>query len=291
MKPLPVVVNPAARGGRSHPPCARLEHVAAGHGWRIEWWETQHPGHATELAREAVAQGREVVAVWGGDGTYNEAARGLVGSETAMIVLPGGTTSVLAYEFAIPRRADAALAVQLEGRRAPMRVGRTDRGQVFLIMLSAGPDSLILTRLPVLLKRWAGKAGITLQAVAVFLTARLPRLTVEADGRSQPVSWCIAGKSRCYGGPWPATPGADPFRPDFELVTLTRFGRPAVVPFFFRIPGGSHVAMAGVERHLAPTFTLTAERPVPYQLDGDAAGWLPVSAAVAPEPLWLMLPG
>lgn len=290
MRDLPVVVNPAARGGRTHPPRRRLEEAAAARGWRIVWQETRRPGHAVELARDAAAAGREVLAAWGGDGTYNEVARGLLGSDTAMIVLPGGTTSVLAYELTIPRRPDAALTAQLAGQRRALRVGRTDHGGVFLVMLSSGPDSLILSRLPGLLKRRGGKVGIMLQALAVFLSARLPVFSVTADGRRKTVSWCIAGKSRCYGGPWRATPGADPFRPDFELVTLNRIGRPAAVPFFFRIPFGSHVRMRGVERTITDEFTLTADGPVPYQLDGDFAGWLPVRVSVAAERLWTMLP-
>lgn len=290
MKVLPVVVNPAARGGRSHPPCSRLEAAAAARGWRIQWQETRCPGHAAELARQAAAEGREVLAAWGGDGTYNEVARGLLGSDTELVVLPGGTTSVLAYELEIPRCPEAALATQLEGRRRALRVGRTDGGKIFLVMLSAGPDSLILATLPELLKRRFGKVGITLQALAVFLSARLPRFSVTANGFTRDVSWCIAGKSRCYGGPWLATPGADPFRPDFEVVTLNRFGRPAAVPFFFRIPGGSHIRMRGVERHMTDEFSLTSDRPVPFQLDGDFAGWLPVRAGIAAESLQVRLP-
>lgn len=290
MRVLPVVVNPAARSGRSHPPRRCLEDAAAARGWRIQWYETRSPGHAVELARQAVADGREILAAWGGDGTYNEVARGLLGSDTAMLILPGGTTSVLAYELEVPRCPEAALAEPLQGRRRPMRVGRTGEGRIFLVMLSVGPDSLILARLPDLLKRRFGKVGIALQAVAVFLSARLPRFTIAANGFQRDVSWCIAGKSRCYGGPWPATPGADPFRPDFELVTLNRFGRPAAVPFFFRIRGGSHIHMRGVERHMACEFSLNSDRPVPFQLDGDFAGWLPVTAGIASESLWVQLP-
>ena len=64
-----------------------------------------------------------MLAVWGGDGTYNEAARGLVDSETALLALPGGTTSVLAYELGIPRDPVRRSLAQLDGERRAMAVG------------------------------------------------------------------------------------------------------------------------------------------------------------------------
>jgi len=274
---LPVIYNPVARGGRTLPPRPRLEEAAAALGYRLTWWQTEASGHATELAARAVRDGLPVVAAWGGDGTYNETARGLAGSGTAMLVLPGGTTSVLAYELGVPRDPVAALVALLGGTRRTMSVARTDTGQLFLLMLSVGPDSVILENLPAVLKRHGGKVGITAQAVVEFARARLPRFAVVSDGRRLDVSWCIVGNSRCYGGPWAGTPGADPFAPGFEVVVLTRHGRLAVVPFFFAIPSGRHLARPGVERFAAATVALEGGEGIPYQLDGDPAGHLPVT--------------
>ncbi len=289
MKTLPVVINPVARGGRRGAPRAALETAAAERGWRVEWWATEAPGHAVELAARAVRERRPLLAVWGGDGTYNEAARGLVGSDTALVALPGGTTSVLAYELGIPRDPAAALSGLLAGRRREMAVGRTDAGGLFLLMLSVGPDALILANLPALLKKRAGKAGITAQAVMEFVHGRLPRFTVSMDGADLDAAWCIVGNGRCYGGPYPATPGADPFTTGFEVVTLTRHGRAAAVPFFFSIPSGRHLNLEGVERRSATEVTLTGDG-VPYQLDGDPAGLLPVTARASDERLAVLVP-
>jgi len=76
---LPVIVNPVARGGRARLPRERLERLATERGMRLEWWATREPGHASELAARAARERHPVLGVWGGDGTYNEAARGLVG--------------------------------------------------------------------------------------------------------------------------------------------------------------------------------------------------------------------
>jgi diacylglycerol kinase (ATP) len=287
---LPVIVNPVARGGRGAPPRDDLERAAAERGMGLEWWETEGAGHASELASKANRDRFQAVAVWGGDGTYNEAARGLVGSETALLALPGGTTSVLAYELGIPRDPLQALCAQLDGQRRAMVVGRTDHGQLFLLMLSAGPDALILSNLPGFLKQRAGKVGITLQAFVEFSRAHLPRFEVALDGRRQQASWCIVGNSRFYAGPFAATPGADPFSPGLETVILTRHGRTAVVHFFFAIGLGRHLRLKGVERHSTAEVALTGDSSIPYQLDGDPAGYLPVTARSTQERVWVVVP-
>jgi diacylglycerol kinase family enzyme len=287
---LPVVVNPVARGGRRTAPRELLQRAAAARGFALEWWETERPGHAVELAARAARDRCPMLAAWGGDGTYNEAARGLVDSDTALVALPGGTTSVLAYELGVPRDPVRALLSQLDGERRALAVAQTDRGERFLLMLSVGPDSLILENLPQWLKLHAGKAGITVQAFVEFARARLPRFEVAVDGARRDASWCIVGNARCYGGPWAGTPGADPFSPGFETVVLTRHGRRAVIPFFFAIPSGRHLRMRGVERFTSREVSLSGPEELPYQLDGDPAGHLPVTARATAERLWVLVP-
>lgn len=287
---LPCIVNPVSRGGRASPPREKLERAAAELGWRLEWWPTRAPGHATELAARAVADGHPVVAVWGGDGTYNEVARGLLNSDSTMLILPGGTTSVLAFELGVSHRPVEALRAQLRGQRRAMSAARTDRGQAFLIMLSVGPDSVILQRVPEVLKRRLGRVGIGVQAVAEFLRGHLPRFRVVLESGEVDASWCIVGNARCYGGPFHATPGADPFSPGLEVVTLDRHGRLEVVPFFFAIPLGTHLRRRGVARRVVSEVRIEGPETIPYQLDGDPVGFLPVRACATDDRVWVLSP-
>jgi diacylglycerol kinase (ATP) len=171
-----------------------------------------------------------------------------------------------------------------------MDVGRTSAGRVFLLMVSAGPDSVILAHVPVSLKRHGGKVGIGMQAVAEFVSGTLPRVKVRIDGVAMDASWCIVGNARCYGGPYHATPGADPFSEGLEVVMLHRHGRRAVVPFFFAIPSGRHLTMPAVSRHKAHRVELSSDGIVPYQLDGDVAGTLPVELRSTGDRLWVLVP-
>ncbi|MCU0233183.1 MAG: hypothetical protein MUE90_04030 [Thermoanaerobaculales bacterium] len=294
MTRVPVILNPIAGGGRLLRHRGRLAAVAAACGAELAIETARSAEETTELAARAAAAGLPLVFAFGGDGTYNAVARGLIGSPTAMGVLPGGTTSVLAYELAVPRPSARAVAALLAGRDREMRVGRSDRGDLVLLMLSAGPDSWVLERLRPSLKRFGGRVGVALQGLVEALgSSSLPRLRVVVDGAVNEAGWVIVGKSRCYGGSWAATPGADPFRGDFEVVAQRTAGRRAALAFLAGIPGGSHLRRADVLRSVATQVRLEpgrADTPVPFQIDGDVIGHLPVELSVDPRPLRVRMP-
>src|SRR5947209_14396731 len=70
--------------------------------YQVDAIDTEKRDHATELTREAAAQGYDVVVAFGGDGTVNEAANGLAGSDTPLTCLPGGRANVYCRLLGIP---------------------------------------------------------------------------------------------------------------------------------------------------------------------------------------------
>ena len=70
--------------------------------YSVEAIDTQERNHATQLCREAAREGYDAVVAFGGDGTVNEAANGLAGSDTPLTALPGGSTNVWARVLGIP---------------------------------------------------------------------------------------------------------------------------------------------------------------------------------------------
>ena len=70
--------------------------------YEVDAIDTDARDHATELSREAAREGYDVVVAFGGDGTVNEAANGLVGSDTPLCCLPGGRANVYCRMLGIP---------------------------------------------------------------------------------------------------------------------------------------------------------------------------------------------
>ncbi|MEN8163000.1 MAG: diacylglycerol kinase family protein [Acidobacteriota bacterium] len=293
-RPIPVVFNPTAGGGRARYQRKELEDAATREGVSLDWWATEAAGHAVDLAADAAGRGHPLVLAFGGDGTYNEVARGLLGTETAMGIVPAGTTSVLAYEFGVPRPVGVSLEALLGGVDRVMRVGHTDRDDIIVIMLSAGPDALVLENLMSWLKPLGGRVGVAFQAVIELMRpAPMPTLRAIVGNRSTECGWVIVGKSRCYAGPFHACPEADPFSPSFQIVLNRRGTRRSALAFSAALARGKHLSRPGVERCDLDTLRLEAvsgSAPLPYQVDGDFKGHLPVEISIHPKPLVVRLP-
>src|SRR5690349_12918522 len=98
--------------------------LLARHKIDAEIWCTERPGHATELARKAADEQYDLVIAAGGDGTVEEAAEGLVGTDVRLGVLPLGSVMNIARMLGIPRDLEAAAEVIKAGRVARIDVGR-----------------------------------------------------------------------------------------------------------------------------------------------------------------------
>ena len=70
--------------------------------YQVEAVDTERRNHATQICREAASEGYDVVVAFGGDGTVNEAANGLAGTDTPLTALPGGSTNVFCRTLGIP---------------------------------------------------------------------------------------------------------------------------------------------------------------------------------------------
>ncbi|HMQ25764.1 MAG TPA: diacylglycerol kinase family protein, partial [Acidimicrobiales bacterium] len=125
--------------------------------------ETTRRGHATRLAMGAAAAGTDVVVVLGGDGTLNEAANGLAGSECALAPLPGGSTNVFARQLGLPDDPIDATGLLLEsleaGRIEPIGLGLVN-GRYFVFHVGIGFDAALVAQVErrAALKRYAGHA-------------------------------------------------------------------------------------------------------------------------------------
>jgi YegS/Rv2252/BmrU family lipid kinase len=104
--------------------------------------ETEGPGHARELAREAVGEGHELLLAVGGDGTVNEVAEGMLGSEATLGLVPVGSGNGLARALRIPLEPRAALEALASAVVRRLDVGLAG-GRVFLNVAGAGFDAAI----------------------------------------------------------------------------------------------------------------------------------------------------
>ncbi len=172
--------------------------------FEVDAVDTEARGHATELCREAAHEGYDVVVAFGGDGTVNEAANGLLGSATPLCALPGGSANVFAKMLGIPGdpvdATEHLLAMADDWRPRRVDLGVVN-GRCFAFSSGLGIDASVVERVdsnPRLKARF-GPWFFTWVAVTTFARrylVRPPRLTVQTpDGELDGVTAIVQNGS------------------------------------------------------------------------------------------------
>lgn len=142
-----IIVNPYAATVSE-----RLRHLvvyALQGRFEVDAVDTEARGHATVLCREAAHEGYDVVVAFGGDGTVNEAANGLLGSSTPLCCLPGGSANVFARLIGIPGElidaTEHVLALADDWRPRKVDLGVVN-GRCFTFASGLGLDASVVQR-------------------------------------------------------------------------------------------------------------------------------------------------
>jgi diacylglycerol kinase family enzyme len=256
--------------------------------------DTEAPGHATEICREAAHEGYDVVVAFGGDGTINEAANGLLGSSTPLCCLPGGTTNVFARQIGIPGElVDATehlLALADDWRPRSVDVGVVN-GRCFTFASGLGLDASVVERVDARprLKARLGPYLFTAVAVATFARRYLirpPRLELQAEGRTHGGVTAIIqnGSPFTYFRERPivVAEGASLQSGTLSAAVLRRarvFDMPTLAWRAFSRSARvlRHRQVIGLEGLHELTVRSSDGRELPLQIDGDYAGHVGVA--------------
>jgi diacylglycerol kinase (ATP) len=180
-----LIFNPrSGRPRRNAPILPMLRDFVSAHALDADLVCTEGPGHATELAREAVAAGCLRVVAVGGDGTVNEVAQALIHTQAAMGLVPCGSGNGLALHLGLPRTLTQALKLAAcpTGRVAALDTG-TVNGLVFVNAMGLGLDAEVARRFNRLTRR--GLPAYTRTALAAFFGRGTERCQVSAGGRRE----------------------------------------------------------------------------------------------------------
>jgi diacylglycerol kinase family enzyme len=268
--------------------------------------ETTRRGHATRLARGAAHDGVDVVVVLAGDGTLNEAANGLAGSQTALAPLPGGSTNVFARSIGValdPIDATSELLESLD-QRSFRRIGLGSvEGRRFVFHCGIGFDAAVIHEVErggSALKRYLAHPLYVFATVDTHLRRyERPPFRVELpDGEVVgPSTFAIVSNQQ----PWSYL-GTRPLYVntavdlDNELsLTLLLSIAPTVL---LRLAASAVGRGRKFDRHRKvvqrnhlEALTIVAERPVPYQVDGDYLGEAErLEITFEPDALTLVVP-
>ncbi|HXG36705.1 MAG TPA: diacylglycerol kinase family protein [Dehalococcoidia bacterium] len=288
-----VIVNPTAHNLPAQEALEETDEWLRAQGWQVRWEVTQEPGHATELARGAAEEDLSVVFACGGDGTLREAAGGLVGSRTALGMIPAGTVNIWARETKIPRKPLGAVKALLSGEKRWVDLGKAGE-HYFLLMAGYGLDGAISKRVSLRAKRRAGASAYALAALREALGYRGKPLTLFLDGEHEQITttalMLVLGNTRNYAGLVEVTPKA---YVDDGLMDVCLFQGRGLIDILLQGLGvvlRRHVRSARVIYRRARRIELQWSEPFPMQLDGDTVNDAVRVIEVAPRSLLVLVP-
>lgn len=177
---LMVIVNPRSGAASRHNAAQKVSHLAEEIGYDVDLRLTEYAGHATGLAREAVAAGYYGVLACGGDGTVNEVARGLCGSPVIMGIIPLGSGNGLARHLGVPITVEGAMKVVAENRILESDYA-TANGRPFFCTFGVGFDALVTDKFNKLPGR--GLKNYLRTTIEEFVGYKPERYTIIANGK------------------------------------------------------------------------------------------------------------
>lgn len=277
-----VIVNPTAGGeGRRLAKDVAARLTAGGRNVVLEI--AARPGDIQRLAETARA---DAVLVAGGDGSINDAVRGLLARPAprpALGVIPQGTANVLARELGLPHDAALLADIFLRGATKPLHVGRAN-GAPFVLMASAGLDAAAVEAVDLGLKRKIGRLAYAAAAARVFARGGFPDIEAQTSAGVLRAKCVVVANAKYYGGGFLIDRSGDVTRPGLSLVALTEVSPRAMLALMRYFMTG-RLDEAGCVRKLAVRRVRLEGVDGVAQMDGDFLGPTPIEICEAEEAL------
>ena len=293
---LVVIANPRSGRGRVAQELPELERqlISRKLGYRIV--QTEGPGHATDIAREALLGGERFLVAVGGDGTVQEVVNGMVEDDRPLAegsvlgVVAAGSGCDFVRTFGLPQ--DVPRAVHhLEGERLYAidlaRVDYTEDGRTVTRYVpniaECGLGGAVVRRAE-RLPRWLGRSRYFWAFWLSMRGYRAGLISVRADRKSWEgrASNVVIANGQFYGGGMKISPRSYPGDGllDIQISTGPKSEAFTMIPKVYR---GEHVPHPHIKEMRGKSITVEADRPLPIEGDGEVLGTTPATFTVIPE--------
>ncbi len=300
-----VILNPSAAGGAALGKVGEIGDALRRYDLAHEIVLTRARGHAVELARAASAEGIDVIAVVGGDGTLNEVAQAYLGENGEAVpgpdlaLIPSGTGGDFKKTLGMSGALDEAVARIRHGHKRAIDLGvlrmvatsGDEKLHAFVNIASFGIGGQVDAIVNASPKWLGGKASFFFATVRAMAKYKNASVRVKVDGKpwfEGPIFNVAVANGRYFGGGMMIAPHADPADGRLECVALGDLTRPEVIGLSAKIYQGAHLASHDVR--VTSGTRVEAEPLHPWSsvlldVDGEQLGRLPMKATLLPGAL------
>lgn len=290
-KKLLAIINPISGYARSRQLPIVLARRLAQEGLTARFHWTTGPRHAANLARQE-ADKFDAVIVAGGDGTISEVVQGLAGKDKPIILLPTGTENLLAKELKISSNIDALIAAIKMGTEHDFDLGKVN-DKHFLLISGVGFDAQVLNHL--IRYRTGNITHLTYfwPIWRTFWEYRFPPISVWVDGQqifdNQPGLVFVSNINRYAVGLRICMHA----RCDDGLLDVCIYPCDHQWPLLvhaWRTTWRKHLDKTGAIYRQGKSIRIESTQTVPFQTDGDPAGYLPAHYSIVPHQVKILTP-
>ncbi len=285
-----IIANPLAGRGRGQKTAQIAKEILAAQNVDFQLLYTEYPGHAIELARQA-SKNHPVVAALGGDGTIREVLEGTWQSSATLGIIPGGTGNDYARGLGIPREAEQAIKVLLDGQEELLDVG-LENDVVFGQMASIGFSVDVLDyvnnhRSGI----WKGSAAFLAGVVATIRQLRSYDVKIRLDDQvmERRIIALFALNMPYGGGGMLFAPEARYDSGHFHLLYIDDIKKLDLAVTLPKIYSGRHVTHPAVHILTGKEITIEGER-LPILIDGDIFPARPFHSKIIPQAMRVLIP-
>jgi diacylglycerol kinase family enzyme len=254
------------------------------------------PGDIETARREVQEAARsnryDAILAAGGDGTVRQVAAALIGTETPLGIVPVGTGNVLAYEIGLASEAGAIADTLLRGPVIDAVCARAN-DEPFLLMAGAGFDGRVIAALDHRLKSHVGKAAYAGPMLGA-LAHPIDTLSVTVDGATHEASWAVISNVQHYGGSFVMARRTGIRERGLQAILFKAKNRTVLLGQLMALATGTlderSARHGDVEMLPCLRAKVTAQNPVPAQIDGDAFGSTPLQIEAGAADLPLIVP-
>ncbi len=277
-----IIANPVSGRGAGERSIPLIEQTLRGHHLNFDLVRTERPGHAIELARQACADGYEVVVAAGGDGTANEVLNGLMSAKSsdraaAMGVLCVGRGNDFAFGAGVPVSVEDGCRALAQGQRRTIDVGHVvgglyPEGRYFGNGVGVGFDAVV-GFVAAKMKRLTGFASYVVAALqTMFLYYRAPQVRIECDDQTLTLSALMVSvmNGRRMGGGFMMGPQAQPDDGLFDVCIAEQVNQARILMLIPKFMSGTQGAQPSVRMLRARRVVVTAlQGTLPAHADGE----------------------
>ena len=253
------IINPISGKGKKR----KIADILKAKGCKVVF--TEYAGHAEKLAREAT---EDIVVAVGGDGTVNEVARGLIGTDKALGIVPCGSGDGLARHLGLSHNIEKAIRTIEQGECKRMDAAEVN-GRLFFSVCGVGFDAVVSERFAQSGKR--GLANYIRQGLKTWSNYSPEEYTLEIDGKKieRKALFITIGNSNQWGNNAKITPLADCCDGVLDITVVDKFSALELPWLAYRLMTGSVHKSRKVHSYKGRDIRIIRASEGPAHADGD----------------------